>query len=90
MDTELAWFGADAAKGVAAVQAIGADTRSTLHALNTRRSAIDDFANGASSATNKVAGGSSLFEDRVGDNADCRSQKHQGFDRKRIERNHFD
>lgn len=91
MDAKLAGFGANAAEGVAAYQACPTNGRAALLALNTLRNIIDDSANCARSATNEVAGGRcALFEDGVCDNADCRSQKHQCFDRKRIERNHFD
>lgn len=91
MDAELARFGANVAEGVAAYQARATNSRAAFLAANTLRNVIDDLANSARSATDEVAGARcALFEDGVGDDTRCRSQKHQGFDRKRIERNHLE
>lgn len=90
MDAELAGFGANVAEGVATYQAGPTNSRAAFLAANTLRNVIDDLANGARGATDDIARAGTVFEDGVGDDTDSRSQKHHGFDRKGIERHHFD
>jgi hypothetical protein len=90
LNAELARFGANVAEGVAAYQARPTNSRAAFLATDTLRNVIDDLANGARSATDDIARAGALFQDGVGDDTDSRSQKHYGFDRKRIERHHFE